>query len=143
MNVITAYPIYVNGNRLPNNNGWISANGENYSNAPDVAPPIAGGTLPTAEVAAEAAKKGLTWDKAQGWIKKGVEVGKQTGILDWVGNQLGLKGKGKGKSADQNVPVSTMPVAPEKKGMSTTTILMIGGGVVAVAAIIYFATRKK
>ena len=137
MKVTTAYPVYIDGKRISENNDWISD--EDFSYLPDTP---AGATTPTPTAAeqATAATKGLQWDKVKGWIQKGAEVGKSTGIFDWVGNQLGIGKKKKTEPAPAPAPVSTKPPKAEG-GMSTKTMLLIGGGVLAVGALVYFATR--
>ena len=134
MNVITKYPIYINGKSASNNdNQWSSLPGDPTPSPYDVP------NAPTAEVIAEAAKKGINWDKVKGWVKQGQQIGQQTGLWDFLKNKLGT-----GKKPNANVPITTAPPMPiEKKGMSTTTMLMIGGGVVAIGLIAYLVTRKK
>lgn len=63
-----------------------SADGDDFYNADATPPVVPSGSQPTPNQVADAKKKGLFWDKAKGtWVFL-----KEGGILDWVGNILGV-----------------------------------------------------
>jgi hypothetical protein len=154
MNIITDKKVFTTNVKFPNDpleNSIFYEDGK-FSNAaaevvplqqkrpqdiikPTAPPPITGSAS-----AAEMKKKGWDWDKVRGWVKKGAEIGKQTGVLDWAKNKIG----GGTTPPPYYPPVSTDPAPTEDKGMSTNTKIIIGvSAAIVITAITYVLVKKK
>jgi hypothetical protein len=96
---------------------------------------------PPSEIASQAAKKGLVWDKVKGgWAKA-----KELGLVDQAGQILSNVLSGKGIKKNKSTPVEQVVIAdapPQKKGMSTTTKVLIAVGIFAVIGGIVYATTN-
>jgi hypothetical protein len=134
MKITTAYPVYVNKKRIAGSNEWLYVDETPTTSAP--------ATTPTPTQVSEMGKKGFSWDKVQGWVKKGKEIGEQTGVFDWIKSQIGIGKKPKTQPSPAPAPVSTMP-PKQDGGMSTTTMLLIGGGVVVAGIFAYAMLKSK
>ena len=126
------------------------ADGDDYYGADANPPAVVQGGTPNASQIADAKKKGLFWDKVKGgWV-----YAKEGGILDWVGNLLGVQvppafqptgtptGGTTGGTTGGNTGSGTKD--DDGKGMSKTTktLLMVGGALV-VGFVVYKLVKPK
>jgi hypothetical protein len=106
------------------------------------APVVPQGGTPTANQVADAKKKGLFWDKVKGaWV-----YAKEGGILDWVGNLLGIKPPPAFQPTPPTATTTTTTTTNDdnNKGMSKTTkTLLIVGGVLVLGFVIFEIAKKK
>lgn len=128
MKVITSNPLMVNKTKISTNDMYISADGIS--------------TEPTDAMKAKAARKGVKWDKAKGWVSKANDLGQKTGATDFIKNKLNEKfGLNQGVQPT-TVDLTTPPPIEEPK-MSTKKKIIIGVSVALVIGVVVFlATRK-
>jgi hypothetical protein len=171
MKVISKNPILINGKKINDKEGYLNVDGtsktelilafQKFANLKGVSPQLteSGKWDPMTETASKTYgkefDKSVKWDNAKGWIIKGGEIGKATGLFDYAKQKLGI---GQQTSTPDFSASVTTPGGPtitveteeelkkkeeELKKKRTRRIILISVGVVAVGTLIYFMTRKK